>query len=127
MKLYHCTQLKNVDDIIRNGLKTKIPLQRENKPKGIYLSTYKFNWMWNTQRSGFYKGAVIEVNVDGLDLIEDFHEDDQDLIYNSRSLGQDYICLEDITPDRIMSILIEKNTNEFHELVGWKKYIKKKK
>lgn len=124
--LYHCTQLRFVDKIIREGLKANHPLQRENKSKGVYLSEYKFNWMWNTQRSGYYKGAVIKINVDGLKLIKDYHENEIDKIVNSKGIGQDFICVTDIEPERIIEILIETEINTFQKLTGWKKFRNKK-
>jgi hypothetical protein len=120
-KLWHCTRLACVDKIIKEGLKAFVPAQRTYKPKGIYLSEYQFNWMWNTQRSGLVKGACILLNVEGLELKDDFHTDQLDLNYNSKRIGKDYIYQGDIGVDRIEEIWIETEPNSFQKLEKWKK------
>ncbi len=121
MKLYHCTRLEYVDRIIQEGLKINHPQQRESKHKGIYLSEYQFNWMWNTTREGQFKGAIIKVDVTGLPLIDDYHKDPKDIKENSKMIGKDYICLKDVSPERITEIMIETTPNTFQKLVGWKR------
>jgi hypothetical protein len=119
-ELWHTTRRDKIDSIIEQGIKASVPDQRATKPKGVYLSEYQFNWMWNSTREGKFKGAAIKIDASGLQLIDDFHKDIQDLTYNSKRVGKDYICLADIPPDRILEIWIEVKPNEFHKLEGWK-------
>ncbi len=116
MMLWHCTRLEYVENILKEGIKAKNPEQRENKPKGVYLSEYQFNWMWNTQRSGIFKGAVIKIDVTGLPLVEDFHADIRDIKNNSKCIGKDFICPIDIPPERIKEVLIETEKNTFQPI-----------
>ena len=114
--LWHCTRLDFVETILSEGLIAEVPEQREYKPKGIYLSEYRFNWMWNTTREGWFKGAAIKVDVSGLRLVEDFHLSDRDTFDNSKLIGTDFICLEDIGPDRIREVWIETKPQTFQRV-----------
>jgi len=118
--LWHCTRLNNIDCIIKEGLIAQGPEQREDKIEGVYLSTYRFNWMWNTTRQGKFKGATILVNVKGLELLPDYHNNPIDTKFNSKRLGRDYIHRQDIHPDRILEIWVETEKDTFQKLVGWK-------
>ncbi len=114
--LWHCTRLGYLDLILKNGIKAKIPQQRGYKPKGIYLSEYQFNWMWNTQRQGKFKGAILRINIKGLELVKDYHIDKEDTKYNSKRIGKDFICLSNIEPERIKEVLIETEPNIFQPI-----------
>ena len=63
-----------------------------------------------------FKGAVLRINVKGLELIKDYHIDQEDLNYNSKRIGKDFICLSDIVPDRIKEVLIETKRNTFQPI-----------
>lgn len=119
--LYHATKLINVDRILREGLKVNTPQSLVNKKvfnkKGVYLTTEQFGWMdWVTDNH-IYKGAVISVNPDGLELIED-----SDLLVvtevngsiDDRSLA-DYICPHDIPVENIIAVSIEQSDRGFIE------------
>jgi len=114
--LWHCTRLELIENILINGLVAQNPTQREQKPKGVYLSEYQFNWMWNTTREGIFKGAILKIDVRGLKLVKDFHEDPKDTQYNSKRIGTDYISLEDIEPHRIKEVWIETEANTFQPM-----------
>jgi hypothetical protein len=116
MLLWHCTRLEYLTRILKEGLKAFHPGQRETKPRGVYLSEYQFNWMWNTTREGRLKGAAIQVDAIGLELTKDFHVDKRDLQYNSKRIGKDYICMADIGPERIRQVLIETEPNVFQPI-----------
>ncbi len=112
-KLYHCTRFENLKRILNEGLLVKTPFQRKKKEEGVYLSKYPFNWMWNSTCFGRIKGIILEINVKGLSLKQDSHEDWRDLNIDSEG---DFICLEDISPKRIIKVLVEKEKNTFEEL-----------
>ena len=114
--LWHCSRLIWLDNILKSGLKAKTPEQRDTKPKGVYLSEYQFNWMWNTTREGRYRGVVLKIDASGLELTEDFHEDPSDTEYNSKRIGKDFICLSDINPERIKEVWVETEPNTFQQL-----------
>ena len=114
--LWHCTKLDCLDKILREGIRVNNPTQRKYKPKGVYLSEYKFNWMWNTKREGIFKGATIKIDVEGLKIIKDFHRNKCDTKYNSKRIGKDFICLSDIPLIRIKEVLIETEPNNFQPI-----------
>ena len=115
--LWHCTRLAYLNSILKNGIKANIPKQRRYKHKGIYLSEYQFNWMWNTQRQGKFKGAILRINVKGLKLIKDYHINKEDMNYNSKRIGNDFICLSNIGRERIKEVLIETKPNTFQTIM----------
>lgn len=115
-ELWHCTRLDHLDLILQQGIMANHPEQREHKPKGVYLSEYRFNWMWNTQREGRVKGACIKVDVDGLELLNDFHDKADDAILNSKTIGKDFIYLGNIPPCRIKEVWIETDPNVFQPI-----------
>ncbi len=117
--LHHCTRLVNVEQILREGLKPNTPTSVTSKivynKNGVYLSTQPFGWMYWATDDHQHKGAVISVNTEGLELIED-----SDLIVMSgmeksdRNL-MDYICLHDIPVENIISVSREQDDNSFVE------------
>jgi len=119
--LYHCTRLDKVDTILKEGLKVNTPLSPVNKrvynKKGVYLSTEMFGWMYWATDDHTHRGAVITINVEGLELIED-----SDLLVISEADGEvknrnlmDYICPNDIEPERIIAVSREQDDNSFVE------------
>ncbi len=115
--LYHCTRKEYLSEILLHGLKAENPQRREYKHKGVYLSTYQFNWMWNTTREGRFKGAILKIDVTGLKLIKDYHIDSRDSELNSKLLGDDFIYLSDIPPERIVNVAIETEPHTFQDLM----------
>ena len=115
--LYHCTRREYLSEILLSGLKTEKPQRREYKHKGVYLSTYQFNWMWNTTRAGKFKGAILKIDVEGLKLIKDYHIDSRDTKLDSKCLGEDFICLSNIPPERIVNVAIETEPHTFQDLM----------
>jgi hypothetical protein len=111
--LYHCTRLDRVRGILKEGLKTKVPVDRPEKEAGIYLSSNPFTWMWNATKEGKLKGAMLEVDVKGLSLKPDVHVDDVSGFWVPTG---DYYCLEDIPSDRIRRVVVEVLPNCFQEL-----------
>ncbi len=114
--LWHCTRLEYLKRILKEGIKSKIPEQRGYKSKGVYLSEYQFNWMWNTKREGKFKGAILKINIKGLKLNPDYHIDKEDIKYNSKRIGKDFICFSNIEPERIEEVLIETEPNTFQPI-----------
>ena len=112
--LHHNTRAMNVPSILKHGLTPKKPVSRINKKvfnrRGVYLSTERFGWMdWATD-DGRYLGAVITLDANDLELIED----SDILVVNAldgstedRTLA-DYICPNLIPPRNIISIDIQK-------------------
>ena len=67
-KMYHCTKRENLKKILKQGLQPKKPKFHLNSIKGVYLSKAPFTWMFYVTRGNTQPGALIEVNVEGLDL-----------------------------------------------------------
>lgn len=109
--LYHTTKLSNVKSIMEEGLKAKVPSQRPNHPKGVYLSEYMLNWMKNTTIDGS-NGAVLKIDITGLWLVRDKHSKEEEL----QSIQKDYICLSDIPPSRIMEVLAETSRGHLQHI-----------
>ena len=118
--LYHATRLDNVDKILKEGLKVNAPQSLVNKEifnrKGVYLTTEMFGWMYWVTDDHTYRGAIISVDTEGLELIED-----SDLIVFSgmeesdRNL-MDYICLHDIPAENIIAVSREQPDGGFVEM-----------
>lgn len=107
--LHHCTLKRNIKDILKEGLLIKKPFQR-NKLKGIYLSKQPFKWMWNTTCMGGIEGAILTINATGLKLKKDYHRDSRDKELNPEG---DYICMENIAPERIEDIFVQDKQGTF--------------
>jgi len=71
--MYHCTQRKNLLNILKNGLIPKKPqgIDESIAIKGVYLSAVPFDWMHYTTKESQEPGCHIEVNITGLELIYD--------------------------------------------------------
>ena len=111
--LQHCTLKRNVKKILKEGLIIRRPFQRDIKEVGIYLSKQPFKWMWNTTLMGAMKGAILTINVSGLKLIKDYHNDQRDKDMDSKG---DYICLDNISPERVELIYVEDKFGTFKRL-----------
>lgn len=114
--LWHCTKADFLKDILREGIKARHPEARPSKAIGVYLSEYRFNWMWNTTREGKFKGAALRIDVTGLSLVSDYHVDERDVCNNSKCIGRDFICESDIPPERIREIWVETEPQTFQSL-----------
>ncbi len=110
--LYHCTKLKLLDKILKEGIKKHIPFQRPNKKKGVYLTKYPFNWMFNVTL-GRIKGALLKIEIKDLKLESDNHTDILDKKIGS---DEDFIYEGNIPKSRIKDVWIEKERNCFEEL-----------
>ena len=113
MLLYHCTTIKALSNILKNGIMPLKPLQR-NKIIGVYLSQQHFKWAFNVGLNRFGM-AHLEIDTVGLKLIKDYHNDARDS--NIDSVG-DYICLEKIESKRIKKIFIssDEEPNSFKRI-----------
>lgn len=109
--LWHTTRLSNVNAIMKGGLKAKIPYQRPNNPKGVYLSDYMLNWMRNTTIDGS-NGAVLKINVKGLKLKKDRHTKEEE----KESMGKDYYYEGDIEPSRILEVMAETSRGHLQHI-----------
>jgi len=108
--LYHSTSLKNLDRILKQGLKPSVPKFPKRKLKGVYLSKHPFSWMEYATKGK--AGVLLKIDVSGLRVIKDTAKDRISLI------GQeicDFICLEPIVPERIkeISTSTERTPNSF--------------
>ena len=66
--MFHCTSRENLPGILKQGLLPFKPDEVVNAQKGVYLSKSPFEWMhWATDKSK-YAGALIEVDITGLEL-----------------------------------------------------------
>jgi len=65
--MYHCTLRKNLKGILKDGLSPRKPDLIRNAVKGVYLSENPFDWMHTATKAG----AMIEVDVEGLELVKD--------------------------------------------------------
>ena len=69
--MYHCTLRKNLEGILKDGLSPRKPDLIRNAIKGVYLSENPFDWMHTATDGTTKAGAMIEVNVEGLELVKD--------------------------------------------------------
>lgn len=109
--LWHTTRLSNIRSIMKHGIKAKIPYQRKDNPKGVYLSDYMLNWMRNTTIDGS-NGAVLKINVKGLELKKDRHTKEEE----KESMGKDYYYAGDIEPSRIIEVLAETSRGHLQHI-----------
>lgn len=118
MLLYHSTTIGALESILINGLLPRKPKQRD-KVKGIYLTEYPFRWTFNLSLNRF-PTAILTINCDGLNLVNDYHNDSRD---NMDSKG-DLICLEKIIPTRIRRIYVstKEKPNAFNRV--YKRFFK---
>jgi len=119
--MYHDTTIDHLQEILMKGLKAQKPFKRERKPNGVYLTTSRFRWMfWATDRHVYIEtmkdcekiplGVEIKVNTTGLEVVPDGtfgYAKDEDKVEPDK----DFICLQDISPDRIVEVLVEKRTD----------------
>jgi len=110
--LYHCTKRRYIHSIIKKGLLPKATHHFPGENPGVYLSKKPFDWIDMVTNKGQEAGAMIHVNVDGLQLIID-----------NKVLGENiaYISRETITPERFtqISISTKENPNHFEPLPGY--------
>lgn len=114
-RLYHCTNRKNLDKILKEGLVPQIPEHIEGSIPGVYLSVKPFDWMhWATSETT-EAGVMIEVDVNGLDLIADPN------VYTSidNSPHPSFIYPKKIPPERFIRISVSTDENPacFEELI----------
>lgn len=69
--MYHCTLRKNLEGILKDGLSPRKPDLIRNAIRGVYLSENPFDWMHTATDGTTKAGAMIEVNVEGLELVKD--------------------------------------------------------
>ena len=103
---YHVTRRKNLKSILKNGIEPRIPKDYGDTGdiKGVYLfksledtETALYSWLgeriedWEEENDKEYDEVVLAINIKDLDLFD--------------SVEYEWICLEDIKPDRIIDIL----------------------
>ena len=119
--LHHATRLDRVDKILKEGLKAKEPQSKRNNiifnRRGVYLTTEIFGWMEWVTDGHRYKGAIISVDTEGLEI-----EKDDDLLVltatdcsiDDRSC-KDFLCPHDIPAENIISVSRESDDKGFVE------------
>lgn len=86
-KMYHCTKLENLKKILEKGLVSCKPKNCPDAIPGVYLSKSPFSWMYYVTEKNSIPGALIEVDVTGLDLFVD---------RNSSMMDDDVACDEKV-------------------------------
>ncbi len=71
MKMYHCTKRTNLPAILEHGLRPNKPHQIRDAKSGVYLSLKPFDWMHFVTDDTQIAGAMITVDVKGLELLPD--------------------------------------------------------
>jgi hypothetical protein len=100
--MYHCTNRRNLGGILKKGLIPSKPKWIKNAICGVYLSERQYDWMhWVTNQSN-EAGAMIEVDVKGLNLIED------NTVFEAKdnSPHPAFIYCGEIPPSRFTKIVI---------------------
>lgn len=133
--LYHSTILKNLESILKNGLEPKKPLGLCGiQTEGIFLSIEPFSWMeWATsnkmvtvcgeRKDTIYRGASLKIDVNGLKVEQDNRISVTDFDGDVDRDWRDWVCLEHISPDRIVEVSVETESNHFEEfdLEKWRR------
>ena len=94
------TKRKYLNKIFKEGIKPIVP-NVPLKPKGVYLSEEKFEWMHFATNNSTEAGAILTINVENLDLwkrltiVEKLGKD---------TLAIEWICDKAIKPDRITEV-----------------------
>ena len=95
----------NLPSILEKGLLPKTPNEVPNAKKGVYLSLHPFEWMhWATDESQC-AGALIEIDVTGLELIKSTA-----FAHNDKIIPE-YICNKPIPVEKFIKISISTNKN----------------
>lgn len=102
--LYHCTLHQNLKEILKKGLIPKIPEKFGTQPKGVYFSISPFEWMHYATLGDLARGAMITVNVKGLELFEDNGEV---ISRSGMQPSRGFYVKETIPPRRFVEVVIE--------------------
>jgi len=104
--MYHCTKRKNIEKILKEGLKPNTPYGISKGQKGVYLSKYPFDWMHYVTNQTTEAGAMIRVNVENLKLVKDegINEDDWER-------HPAYFCPETIPLEKFVGISVSTDDN----------------
>ena len=111
--MFHCTRLEFLDEILKYGLVPIRPLDRIIDGQrcsplvrilrdAVFVSEQKFKWMHWAQglpNGDVVPGAIITLNVDGLEKIRD----------PSENHDGDWAVLERILPDRFLQIAVSSS------------------
>ncbi len=111
--LWHSTRLNLLSKILKEGLIAKVPENRSEKRKGVYLSTYMFNWTYYASLMGHSPALILKIDVSKLKLIPDYHSKEDLKFIKDKIIGTDYISLTDIEPMRIIELWEEFEQNSF--------------
>ncbi len=115
--LWHCTKLRLLPKILKEGLIPQIPTLRANKVRAIYFSKNMFGWMYHATLSGDVAGLALKINVAGLNLQKDYHDKNDVISLSGKvDLDEDYLCKEGIPPNRIIEFWEEYETNSFRKI-----------
>lgn len=108
--MYHCTQFSFLKSIIEKGLVPKKPYDYPSQPKGVYLSISPFEWMHRATLGDIARGAMLLVNIKGLELFDDCGE----IKDRNYKVHRGFYVKETIHPNRFMEIMVEDSkTNAF--------------
>jgi len=120
-KMYHCTLRENLCDIFSDGgLKPKLPKNITNAKKGVYLSSHPFDWMHYVTENTTLAGAMIEIDVEGLELEYDNGINSDDWEKHPAYFYPDFISL-----NRFNSISISTDEKPYSFKKILPKYFKK--
>lgn len=122
--MFHCTSRENLPGILKQGLLPFKPDEVVNAQKGVYLSKSPFEWMhWATDKSK-YAGALIEVDITGLELEANigFTDDDHgipEFIYCKR-IPVERIVRVSVSTDKRPTFFDDYNFQRDNNLCGGK-------
>jgi len=102
--LYHCTKKENLKNILEHGLIPKKPEKIRNPNKGVYLSIHPFDWMHYVTCETTVAGAMIEVDVEGLEI-----HLDESIHSSSLESNPAYYVKEKIPPSRFVNIFVSND------------------
>jgi len=102
---------KNLEDILKDGLLPRKPDLIRNAVKGVYLSENPFDWMHTATDGTTKAGAMIEVDVEGLELVKD----------QNIKAGVCFAYLGCIQPERFVNICVstDEKPYQFEQMAGF--------
>lgn len=101
--LYHCTLKENLENILKDGILPHKPKLIRNAINGVYLSKNPFDWMHTATDNTTKAGAMIEVNVEGLELVKD----------ENIKKGSCFAYCGCIMPERFIHICVSTNEKPY--------------
>jgi len=105
-KMYHCTRKENLEGIMKKGLLPCKPIRISDAVEGVYLSKYPFDWMHYVTEETSVAGAMITVDVDGLDI-----EKDKGINTGDLDAHPAFVSREKIPPSRFVRVVVSSDDN----------------